>query len=209
MNFTAPEPFPGTFNPLRRFASVAMWALPVWASLLFVSTLTQHPDPATEFEAYAEYITTERFLLSHIFASIVGAGLGTLGFFALFITLSATRMGTLPLVALVASVLGNTLITAVFGVAAFAQPAINKAYVASETAQAMAFDEDVYGVPLSSRRPALVCCCSPSASLPLGPRHSVPACSRASRASSSLSERCSSRLSASSSSMSCSQLGDS
>ncbi len=135
-------------HPLRRFAGLALWALPLWAVLLAVSTLTHQPDPATDFGSYAEYITTERFLLSHLVASIFGAGFGTVGFLALFIALTRSSLSALPLVALVASVFGNTLVTSVFGVAAFAQPAIGEAYLAGETAQAMAFDESVYGVPL-------------------------------------------------------------
>ena len=135
---------------LRPVARRALWSLPVWSLLLFLSTLTHQPDPATEFEAYARYITTDRFLVSHIVASIVGAGVGMIGFMALFLSLSLVsgRVGRLPLVALVAAVFGNSLVTSVFGVAAFAQPAIGEAYLAGETAQAVAFDEDVYSTPL-------------------------------------------------------------
>ena len=137
-----------TSDSLWKFARLALWSLPVWAVLLFLSTLTHQPDPETEFEAYARYITTDRFLASHIFASVAGAGFGTLGFIALFISLISARGGRLPVVALVAAVFGNTLVTAVFGVAAFAQPAIGETYLAGETAQAISFDEDVYSAPL-------------------------------------------------------------
>jgi hypothetical protein len=116
--------------------------------LLFLATLTHQPDPATEFEAYARYITTDRFLVSHVVASIVGAGFGTIGFVGLFISLVATRVTRLSVLALLAAVFGNTLVISVFGVAAFTQPAIGDAYLAGETARAVAFDKDVYSGPL-------------------------------------------------------------
>jgi hypothetical protein len=45
-------------------------------------------------------------------------------------------------------VIGNTLATSVFGAAAFAQPAIGRMYLAGQTAQAVALQDDIYGVPL-------------------------------------------------------------
>ncbi len=32
-------------HQVRAFARGALWALPVWAALLFLSTLTHQPDP--------------------------------------------------------------------------------------------------------------------------------------------------------------------
>lgn len=57
-------------------------------------------------------------------ASIFGAGVGILGLTALFVVLCKGRAAPRALWALVTGVIGNTLTTAVFGVAAFAQPAI-------------------------------------------------------------------------------------
>src|SRR5687768_9192110 len=99
----------GRTNSLRDFARLALWSLPVWSLLLFLATLTHQPDPATEFEAYARYITTDRFLVSHVAASIVGAGFGTIGFVGLFIRLIATGVRRLSILALLAAVFGNTL----------------------------------------------------------------------------------------------------
>jgi hypothetical protein len=86
--------------------------------------------------------------VSHVVASIVGAGFGTIGFVGLFISLVATRVTRLSVLALLAAVFGNTLVISVFGVAAFTQPAIGDAYLAGETARAVAFDKDVYSGPL-------------------------------------------------------------
>jgi hypothetical protein len=122
--------------------------LPLWAGLLLISTLTHQPSYQTDFPGYANYITTTPFLLSHVVASIIGAGFGTLGFIALFIRLARRGLSLVALWALVALVLGNTMITSVFGVAAFAQPAIGRAYFAGHEAAAVAINDDVYGTAL-------------------------------------------------------------
>jgi hypothetical protein len=79
-------------DSVLRLSRLALWCLPVWALLLGLSTLTHQPDYEVEFDAYARYITTDRFLLSHIFASTVGAGIGTIGLVALFILLTTARL---------------------------------------------------------------------------------------------------------------------
>jgi hypothetical protein len=133
---------------LDRYARRGLWALPVWAALLAVGTLTHQPSPMTDFPGYAAYITTTPFLISHLVASILGAAIGVLGFIALAALLVGGRSAGMAVTALVITVLATTLTTSVFGVAAFAQPAIGRAYLAGLTEQAIAFNSDVYNVPL-------------------------------------------------------------
>ena len=135
-------------NALYRYTRGLLWALPVWAALLALSTLTHQPDIKTNFPGYAQYITTTPFLISHIFASILGAGIGILGLTALFVLLASGGRARLALWGLVLSMVGHVLTTSVFGAAAFAQPAIGRAYLAGHTDQAVAFNSDVYGIPL-------------------------------------------------------------
>jgi hypothetical protein len=117
--------------------------------LLAVSTLTHQPSPATEFAAYAAYVTTTPFLISHLVASIVGAAVGVIGFVSLAaLLLLHGRSPRSAASALGIWILGNTLSTSVFGVAAFAQPAIGRAYQAGLADQAIAFNNDVYNIPL-------------------------------------------------------------
>ncbi len=55
------------------------------------------------------------------------------------------------------AVLGNTLVTSVFGVAAFAQPAIGRAYLAGQTAEAEGINSAIYGPALfATALPGLV-----------------------------------------------------
>ena len=56
-----------------RFARIGLWLIPLYGALLAASTLTHQPDYETDFQSYAEYITTDRFLVSHLGASIAGA----------------------------------------------------------------------------------------------------------------------------------------
>jgi hypothetical protein len=68
------------------------------------------------------------FLESFLVASILGTGIGLLGFTTLFVYLAArARRAGVALAGFVATVLGNMAPVSLFGVAAFAQRAIGKA----------------------------------------------------------------------------------
>jgi hypothetical protein len=137
-----------TSNKLDDYARWGLWALPVWSLLLFLGTLTHQPSYQTDFPGYARYITTTEFLISHLVASIFGAGVGMLGLVALFVVLCKGRTAPLALWALVTGVIGNTFLTSIFGVAAFLQPAIGRAYLSGHMAEAVAINNDVYGPAL-------------------------------------------------------------
>src|SRR5690348_17174483 len=81
MNATAPD----RLTELEPWARRWVWALPAWGALLALSTVTHQPPARTEFAAYADYVTTPQFLVSHFGASLFGAALGTVGAFALAI----------------------------------------------------------------------------------------------------------------------------
>ena len=132
---------------LDTYARRGLWALPVWAVLLFLATLTHQPAYQTDFAAWSRYVTTDMFLVSHLVGSILGAGIGILAFVALSVALAGHDAPRLALWGLVTGTLGTVLTTAVFGVAAFAQPAIGRAYLAGETAVDPLYD-DVNGPPL-------------------------------------------------------------
>jgi hypothetical protein len=139
----------GHSDPLYHYARFGLWATLVWAVLLFVGNLSHQPNFKTDFPGYARYITTTEFEVSHLVASIFGAGLGILGFTALFVVLCKGRTALLALFALVLYVIGTAFTIAVFGVAAFAQPAIGRAYLSGHTAAAVAINQDVYGSALN------------------------------------------------------------
>jgi len=123
-------------GPLARAARLGLWALPVWAALLFAGSITHQPSPTTHLADWSRYVTTPQFLASHLVASIVGAGIGALGMVALGAVLASRGRPRAGLWAMVTGVLANVLFAAVFGIAAFAQPAIGHDYLAGHTAQA-------------------------------------------------------------------------
>jgi hypothetical protein len=140
----------GSTSFLERMTRLFVWALPAWATLLLLATLTHQPPYQTQFGAWSRYVTTPQFLLSHLVGSILGGALGILGFVGLGLLLVGqedhrTRRRAVP--GVVCSVIGNVFITAVFGIAAFAQPAIGRSYLAGHS-DVRALYDDVNGVPL-------------------------------------------------------------
>jgi hypothetical protein len=123
-------------GPLARAARLGLWALPVWAALLCVSTITEQPKWQTHLADWSRYVTTGQFLASHLVASILGAAIGALGMVALGAVLARRGHPAAGLWAMVTGVFANVLAAAGFGVAAFAQPAIGRDYLAGHTAQA-------------------------------------------------------------------------
>lgn len=129
------------------FARLGLWLIPVYGALLALGTITHQPDYETDFQGYAEYITTDRFLVSHLVASIAGAALGLLGIVATLAFLVRGRAATAAVLGAACFIVGNMFVTAVFGVAAFAQPAIGDAFLDGNTG-VRELNDDVYGTPL-------------------------------------------------------------
>lgn len=132
---------------VRVFAHRALWMLPVWAAMLFIGTLTHQPDPQTDFANFALYVTTNQFLISHLFNSILGAAVGSIGVIGLMLYLQDTNSAGKAITGMVATVVANTLNTAIFGAAAFAQPALGRAFLAGQQ-NALDLYNLVYAPPL-------------------------------------------------------------
>ena len=112
----------------HRAARAGLWALPAYGVLLGLSNLTHQP-PITDFDAYARYITTDVFLISHLGASIFGAALGVLGVVAVTAFLVRGRAARTAVTGLVLTTVTNVFLSATFGSATFVQPGIGRAYL--------------------------------------------------------------------------------
>ena len=121
---------------LARAARLGLWALPVWAALLSITTLKEQPSWQTEPTQWSRFVTTPEFLASHLVGSILGAAIGALGLVALGAVLASRGHPRAGLWVIVTGVFANVLTVAVIGIAAFAQPAIGRLYLAGHTAQA-------------------------------------------------------------------------
>jgi hypothetical protein len=131
-------------SPLDRYARVGLWALPVYGLANLIGTLTSQPDYKKNFPAYARYVHTTEFRVSHLGASVLGTGIGLLGFTALFVYLATrSRRPGVALGGFVLVLLSNMFVVAVFGVATFAQPAIGQAYLAGHQ-DVVALNSSVY-----------------------------------------------------------------
>jgi hypothetical protein len=91
-------------------------------------------------------------------ASILGAAIGVLGSLALGLLLALRAGSRLAIVGLALTVVGNVLITAVFGTAAFGQSAVGRQYLAGQSEAAIATYQDMYRAPLASTAAAGVLC---------------------------------------------------
>ena len=134
-------------SQVRKFTQGSLWMLPVWAALLFLATLTEQPDPLTDFADFAAYVTTSRFLLSHLMGSIVGAAIGSIGVIGLMLYLQDAKVAGKAIAGMTATVAGNILMSSTYGVAAFAQPAMGRLFQAGQQ-NAIDFYNQVYAVPL-------------------------------------------------------------
>ena len=129
----------------RRYLRTAVWGLPAFTGLLTLGTLTHQPDVDADFAGYADYVTTPVFLAGHLGASILGAAIGIVALSSLAVLAAAD--GGRPGRSLLGgglSVVGNVLNTAIYGVAAFFQPAIGRAFHSGADG-AEALNADVYG----------------------------------------------------------------
>jgi hypothetical protein len=143
----SPVDTPGSAPGLPGVVSGALWLIPAYALLLAASTLTHEPDHSGDFTAWSEYVTTDRFVVSHLVASVGGAGLGMAGVAAAMALLVRGRAPVTAVLGGACTILGNTMFVAMFGIAAFAQPAIGRAFLDGD-ASMRAFYDEVYGAPL-------------------------------------------------------------
>ncbi|WP_214401049.1 hypothetical protein [Pseudonocardia lacus] len=133
--------------PLDRYAAPALWLLPAHGVLLALSTLTHQPS-ITDFDAYARYISTDVFLLSHLVASIGGAGLAAVGVTAALVFLGRGRAVRGAAVGTALTLLALVVMASAFGSAAFAQPGIGRAHLAGAPGMAALNLDTAYGPAL-------------------------------------------------------------
>jgi hypothetical protein len=108
---------------------IGLLTIPISGLLTAWATLTSQPNPSTEFEAWAHFVTTTYFMLTHLLGTVLGIILLIFGVIALGSYL-AREGGRLGLVAIVVTIASNMLFLPIAGWAAFGEPAIGRAYLA-------------------------------------------------------------------------------
>ena len=113
-----------------RWIGIGLLGLPLYGVLTFWSSLNPQPDPSTQYEAWARFVTTNGYVLKHLFVSILGIMFAILGTFALGAYLTRSRAGRMGLWAMVLTVLGSALFLPLQGVVTFAVPEEGQAVLA-------------------------------------------------------------------------------
>ncbi len=104
-------------------------ALPVYGILTAWSSLGAQPDQVKEPEAWARYVSTTGYLVSHLIGSTGGTILAIFGVFALGAYLATSRAGRLGLAAMVTAAAGHALLLVPSVISTFVTPAIGEAYL--------------------------------------------------------------------------------
>jgi hypothetical protein len=104
--------------------------LSLYGALTFFSSLNPQPDPNTHYEAFSRFVTTNGYVLKHLFLTILGTIFGIFGSIALGAYLTRSRVGHMGLVGMVITVLGYSLFLTWGGVSTFATPQEGQAYLA-------------------------------------------------------------------------------
>ncbi len=105
-----------------KWIGAGLLGLPLYGVLSFFSSLNPQPDPNTHYDAWARYVTTDFYVLTHLFASDLGLMLAIFGTFALGAYLARSRVGRMGLVAMAITVFGSLLFLMVGGVSTFSSP---------------------------------------------------------------------------------------
>jgi hypothetical protein len=113
-----------------RWIGIGLLSLSLYGALTFFSSLNPQPDYNTHPEAWARYVTTDIYVIKHLFLSIFGIIFAILGVVALGAYLATSRAGRMGLWAMVITVVGSGLFLSVLGVSAFAVPEQGQAYLA-------------------------------------------------------------------------------
>jgi hypothetical protein len=107
---------------ITKWIGIGLLGLPLYGALTFLSSLNPQPDPNTHYDAWARFVTTDFYVLKHLFVTILGIILVIFGTFALGAYLARSRAGRLGLVAMVITIFGTALFLTVGGVSTFAAP---------------------------------------------------------------------------------------
>jgi hypothetical protein len=107
---------------ITKWIGIGLLGLPLYGVLTFLSSLNPQPDPNTQYDAWSRFVTTDFYVLKHLFVSLLGVILVIFGTFALGAYLARSRAGRLGLVAMVITVLGTALFLTIGAVSTFASP---------------------------------------------------------------------------------------
>ncbi len=113
-----------------RWIAIGLLGLPLYGALTAFSSIKGQPDPDTQLRAWARFVTTNEYVIGHLFDSILGLICLIFGVFALGVYLATSRAGRLGLWAMFLTVLGSALFLPLVGISTFAVPEKGQAVLA-------------------------------------------------------------------------------
>jgi hypothetical protein len=114
---------------ITRWIAIGLLGMPLYGLMTFFSSIDPQPDPNTHYEAWSRFVTTDSYVLKHLFLTILGTIFGIFGSIALGAYLTSSRAGRMGLWAMVITVLGYSLFLSWGGVSTFAAPQEGQAYL--------------------------------------------------------------------------------
>jgi hypothetical protein len=115
---------------ITRWMGIGLLGLPLYGIMTFFSSLDPQPDPNTRYEAFSRFVTTDSYVLKHLFLSDLGVIFVIFGIFSLGCYLTRGRTGRMGLWAMIIAVFGQALFLLIGGVSTFATPVEGQAYLA-------------------------------------------------------------------------------
>src|SRR5918998_5275833 len=116
-------------NSATNWIRAGLVVLPVYGLLTAWSSLGAQPDQVKEPEAWARYVSSTSYLVSHLIGSTGGTILAIFGVFALGAYLANSRAGRLGLAAMVVAAAGHAMLLVPSVISTFATPALGEAYL--------------------------------------------------------------------------------
>jgi hypothetical protein len=128
----------------ERWIQAGLWSLPAAWLLTAWGSLDPQPDQEQDPEAWARFVSTDYYQLSHLLGGTAGTILALFGTVALGCFLAGGRSGRLGLAAMVAAAVGTALLLVPAVISTFATPAIGRAYLAGhQDVMQLAFPESM------------------------------------------------------------------
>ena len=115
---------------ITRWIGIGLLGLPLYGVMTFFSSLDPQPDPSTHYEAFSRFVTTNGYVLKHLFLSDLSIIFVIFGIFALGAYLTRSHAGGMGLAAMTIAVFGQALFLLIGGVSTFATPVEGQAYLA-------------------------------------------------------------------------------
>jgi hypothetical protein len=114
----------------EKWIRVGLLGLPLYGALTFWASINPQPNPDTHFTEWAQYVTTDLYVIKHVVGSALGLIFALFGTFALGAFLVRGRGSNLALTGMSVSLLGMTLFLMLVGISTFAAPLQGHAHLA-------------------------------------------------------------------------------